>query len=202
MRFTLVFGCSVVSHNSQGFSTAQIPQVPRTTQVSGKDLLIVIHSGTRATWASPPWMLLVVLLEEKRALESRTSATRCSDLEVTLVLTTHSHTSCRISSDHKRACYVSRSREGLRYRWAALVTATSFSYLAVDSPLQSYTPDVIKTSSIELFMPFISSLDLFTLPIHPCNSFIHSSLLLPPPPLCTEAQNILPLLPFLFPLPL
>lgn len=107
-------------------------------------------------------------------------------------------TSCKVSSDHKRACCVSKGREEVREHWAALPTTASFRFLAVDSPPQIYTPDVIKTASISLFTPFMASLDLFIQPICPCNSFIHSSLFLPSPPLHTEARNIPPPLPFLF----
>lgn len=87
----MVFGFSMVSLNSQVLTTPQITQASRTAQVNSKDLFIVIYLGTQATWVSPCRMLLVVLLEGKKAMESPTSATRCSDLDLTLVLTTHGH---------------------------------------------------------------------------------------------------------------
>lgn len=44
---------------TQKLSTTQMLYLLRTTQVSPGDVLIV-HSGTRAAWASPPGELLVV----------------------------------------------------------------------------------------------------------------------------------------------
>ena len=75
--------------------------------------------------------------------------------------------------------------------------------LAIYSPLEIFSPDAMKASFIQSLMSLIMSLDSFPQPGLLCSSLIHSPLFLPPPPpLCTDSWNTLPLLSSLFSLPL